>query len=342
MLIIVAHHYVINSGLIECINSQLTPTYKDYFLLLFGWGGKTAINCFVMITGYFMCKSRITVKKYIKLLAEVEFYKLAIFIIFWLSGYEPFTIKGMFKTVFPFFTIADGFTSCFLLFYLFIPFLNKLLLLLSEKEYISLIGICMFIYTVLPSFAKANVTFNYITWFCVVYIIAAYFRLYPHKWMDNTKIFVISTLIMLGLSWGSIILIRLIEQHFELSNGHEYFFVSDSNKVLAVLTAICAFLLFKNLKIKHNTFINAIASSTFGVLLLHANSDTMRRWLWNDAVHNVRFYETNMIIFHALVTVFSIYIICILIDQVRIKFVERPFILMIDKILSKKLMNNKK
>ena len=41
MLMIVAHHYVVNSGLMSCIDAQNVLHFQDYFLLLFGWGGKT-------------------------------------------------------------------------------------------------------------------------------------------------------------------------------------------------------------------------------------------------------------------------------------------------------------
>ena len=56
-----------------------------------------------------------------------------------------------------------------------------------------------------------------------------------------------------------------------------YFLVADSNKPRAVLTAVFAFLFFKNLEIGYSKVINIIAASTFGVLLIHANSDTMPR-----------------------------------------------------------------
>ena len=68
MLMIVAHHYVVNSGLMSCIDAQNVLHFQDYFLLLFGWGGKTGINCFVLITGYFMCTSAITKKKFFNFL----------------------------------------------------------------------------------------------------------------------------------------------------------------------------------------------------------------------------------------------------------------------------------
>lgn len=50
-------------------------------------------------------------------------------------------------------------------------------------------------------------------------------------------------------------------------------FVSDSNRILAVAVAISTFLWLKNLNISYNKIINAIGGSTFGVLLIHANSD---------------------------------------------------------------------
>ena len=96
MLVIVAHHYVANSGVINEIVGITEPQLKDYFLLIWGWGGKTGINCFVLITGYFMCKSQITAEKFIKLLAEVEFYNIIIYAVFCLTGYTTFAWKAFF------------------------------------------------------------------------------------------------------------------------------------------------------------------------------------------------------------------------------------------------------
>ena len=82
MLLIVAHHYVVNSVLMEVIRGgvqQYGITAKSIFYLLFGAWGKTGINCFVLITGYFMCRSQITKKKFIKLLIQIYFYKIVIY-----------------------------------------------------------------------------------------------------------------------------------------------------------------------------------------------------------------------------------------------------------------------
>ena len=55
MFLIVAHHYVVNSGLTLPEGPLATDplSWRSIFLLLFGAWGKTGINCFMMITGYF-------------------------------------------------------------------------------------------------------------------------------------------------------------------------------------------------------------------------------------------------------------------------------------------------
>ena len=86
MLLIVAHHYVVNSGLMSVMKEE--PLHiQSIFLYLFGMWGKTGINCFVMITGYFMCKSHISLRKFMKLLFEIYFYNLIITGTFLLTGY---------------------------------------------------------------------------------------------------------------------------------------------------------------------------------------------------------------------------------------------------------------
>ena len=178
----------------------------------------------------------------------------------------------------------------------------------------------------LPSFAKANVIFNYVTWFVILFVIAAYMRFYPKKWFSSLKITGIMAVVSLTLSWASVVVMAMISRMTGKTIWLAYFFVSDSNKVLALTTAISAFLFFKNLKLEYNNVINTVAASTFGVLLIHANSDTMRRWLWQDVGNNVAVYESGNIIGHAIICVLLIYTICTIIDIVRVKlfcFVQR-------------------
>ena len=224
----------------------------------------------------------------------------------------------------PFLTVADNFTGCFLLFYLLIPFLNKLIQALTEKEHFWLMVWCLGVYVVLPSFAKANVVFNYVTWFSILFIIASYIRLYPKDWFSDTKITGMIMAVSLILSWGSVAVLATLSRMFGKNIGISYFFVSDSNKILALATGVGAFLFFKNINIGYCRIINTIAASTFGVLLIHANSNTMRRWLWQDTFNNVGAYESGNVVIYAVVSVLLIYAVCTVIDICRIKLLEAP------------------
>ena len=130
--------------------------------------------------------------------------------------------------------------------------------------------------------------------------------------------------VSLILSWGSVAVLATLSRMFGKNIGISYFFVSDSNKILALATGVSAFLFFKNINIGYSRIINTIAASTFGVLLIHANSNTMRRWLWQDTFNNVGAYESGNVVIHAVVSVLLIYTVCTVIDICRIKLLEAP------------------
>ena len=181
MLLIVAHHYVVNSGVLDAI---ITPpyTWKHYFLFIYGMWGKIGINCFVLITGYFMCKSEITIRKFLKLLLEVLFYNIVIYSIFALTGYGAFSFVGMVKAFNPIESISYGFTSCFLIYYLLIPFLNKLVTNITKRQHQYLLAICMLFFVIWDRLPGVEYTYNYVGWFCVLHFIASYIRFYlPQK-----------------------------------------------------------------------------------------------------------------------------------------------------------------
>lgn len=327
MLLIVMHHYVVNSGLLdEMFKTPLAP--ESIFLYLFGMWGKTGINCFVLITGYFMCKSSISLRKFVKLLLQIELYNILFGCIFLYTGHISLSVSSLIQIVNPIPSVNTGFTSCFLLFYLFIPFLNILLNNLSKSQHLLLVILCLGIYTMLGTVPWISVILNYITWFCILYVVASYIRLYG-IWRSEDKMFwggaslvliIISVLsVLMMLSWG-------ISSGVRLDWSLVMFFVSDSNKLLAFLVSISTFMFIKNIHIRQSKWINTIASCTFGVLLIHANSDAMRQWLWKDTCDNVGFFHSSMIYVHALCVPIIVFIACTIIDFCRQRFLERLYL----------------
>ena len=286
------------------------------FALCFGFGGKMAINVFLLITGYFMCKKEFCWQKVIKLLCLMVFYRWIIYAIFILARYEKFSSLEFIKTIlFVPLDFGRGFSSSFLGIYLLIPFLNKAIQNFEKKDLQYLILTLVFLFTVLSSFFL-NSAFEYIGWYATVYFIGAYLRLYPIGFLKNTKTCFFLSAASLAMCYASVIFISFVGAKLN-KNLPVYWFLNDSNKILAIFTAVSLFCLFENLKIGYIKIINTLAASTFGILLIHASSDTMRNWLWNDVFHSAEAYSNNLFPLYASGAVFAVYSVCFAIDFIR-------------------------
>ncbi len=331
MLAIVAHHSVVNSGITESYDFS-NITLNMVFLQLWGMWGKTAINAFVMITGYFMCTSKLTWKRFLKMWMEAKFYKVVFFIVFCFAGYEVVTLKSIFKVVFSYINgVNNGFVSSFLAFYLFIPFMNALIEKLRHKDFLKLIALFLGMFTVASTFFFNSSVFHYVFWYMTLYFVAAYIRLYPNRWTESRRFNGTVLIVTILLSYVSVVVVDFAGTEAGFTNA--YYMVSDSNKLFAFIIGVTAFLFFKNTPMKNDRFINEVSSTTFGVLLIHANSDAMRQWLWKDLLHLPSLYTAafpKLVAIYVLV-MFGVFIVCSLIDYVRIQVIEKPVFNIINK-----------
>lgn len=248
------------------------------------------------------------------------------------GGYAHFSLQRLIPVLLPIYDLSPAnFTSCYLMFFLFIPFINILLKQLSRGQHAVLILLNVFAYSILGSIPGNHVPINYLSWFAVIYLVGAYIRLYPGipLFTNHLKTKLFLCLFFSGLSvvvcdWVNV---HLGKHIFWLA----YFGVADSNKLLALLTAVFAFCYFKRLKISYSPFINGIAASAFGVLLIHSNCREMMNWLWKTTLRNADFYSSDFIFIHSVCSVLLIYVICTLIDRIRLQFVEKPFMNIYDR-----------
>ena len=331
MLLIVAHHYVVNSGLGDILKES-EPTATSAAMLILGAWGKTGIDCFLFITGYFMCKSAFSWRKLLKLYLQITFYAVILYGIFCFTGHEQFAPLRAITRLTPVRELDRSFTDCFLLFYLFIPFLNILIKHLEKSQFTILVILLITIYGVLPLNPLFKTVINYMSWFMVIYLIAAYTRIYgifpriSHKawgWISLALI-VAGAISVVGMEW--------IYKYGLTSYFMPYFFVADSNKLLPILIAISSFMFFKDLKIPHSRLINVVGGATFGVLLIHANSNAMRQWLWKETVDCTGHYGSSLLwtLGYAVISILIIFTVCTGIEWFRSRFIEERIISFIE------------
>lgn len=315
MVLIVAHHLVVNSDMWATLSENNVSWKSYYFYVLSAWG-KPAIDGFILITGFFMCRQNITMYKYVKLLVQVLFYKIIIFAIFIFCCQVELTPKTLFGCLMPYSNVDKGFVGCFLLFYLFIPYLNKLVNSLNKKEHFRLIILCLFMYSFLEMMQNTPFSMNYVSWFCVLFFIGSYLRFYSESWNLSVSFWSFVSIVLL--------LLAIVAICFGVYLGkYTHYFVGEVNRFLALGIAISTFMTFKKIKMKQVKLINTISASTFGVLLIHANSDYMRQWLWNDTINVKSLLCGDYCVLYSLVIIFAVFFSCSIIDIVRKNTVEK-------------------
>lgn len=331
MLMIVAHHFGGNYGILGSWGPVREDPFSNnsLFIYLFGMWGKTGINCFVLITGYFMCKSQITLNKFLKLYLWVITYQIIVAAIFLMAGRQQITWETT-LILFPFRSIhSDSFVSAFMVWWLFIPFLNTLIENIDRKKHLLLIIMLVTaftIYSTIPQILSLQ-GINPICWFSTLYIIAAYLRKYPETIYksDSHLFWGFATFFSIVISMLSVVGILWVNKMYSLELPW-YFFVSDSHKPLALIVAVFSFMWIKNIKLKYNKIINILGGSTFGVLLFHT-IPAMRQWLWNDVFNCIHYFSLpfGKFVCYSVGVVVLVFVAGVLVDRIRIKIIEEPF-----------------
>lgn len=93
---------------------------------------------------------------------------------------------------------------------------------------------------------------NYVSWFIVLYFVASYIRLYPVDIRnDDKKLW--NTLLVLLIIVDILSVLVSFYVSLKIDASIAYYFVTDSNTLLALMTGISAFMVFKNLNMKYST-----------------------------------------------------------------------------------------
>ena len=317
MVLIILHHYALHGGLIS--NGLGVNLYIGTICLI---GGKLAVNLFVLISGYFLIESEFKFKKVLKLIVQVYCYSVAFFIVYVIFKGIP-TGEIIKLTVFPFTSKAYWFMFPYLCVYILSPFINKLIKSISQKELLKLIGILTFLFSGLGFFITDLGLMNNLSWFILLYLIGAYIRLYDFNYFSKNTIkwfsifgYIIFILISCGITYMS----QYDSSIFRFINK-----ISSMNSIIVLVEATLIFIVFKNLEIKNNKFINICGKSSIGVYLLHDSIFRTEFWKEICFVENFYFASPMLLVFHIIVCVLGIYTVGVIVELIRSKIIDRLF-----------------
>lgn len=321
MLFIILHHFSNYGKLLEISNPISNKIFGEFINI----GGKLGVNLFILISGYFLIKSRFKLKKILKIIFEVWIYSVGIALIMHILKIGDLDKKLLLKSFLPISYKIYWFVTPYIGMYLLFPIINKLINNLDKKQLKTIVIILGLMLSVIPTLVPKSTPFNSnLFWFIYLYIIASYIRLYGIKYMENNKRNLKVIIFIVLFMFLSSIVFTFLGIKISIFNKVIIYFNTMYSLPMLVLS-VFVFNFFKNITLQYNKMINKFAGSSLAVYLIHLNPIFVN-YLFFNIIRIQNFYEKNTIILigYVFITTIIIYLICSLVDFARIKFIEEP------------------
>lgn len=323
MLMIIALHYIVKGYGIEMADAgERTLVY--YAVRLIEAFCIVAVNCYVLISGYFLVESEWKAGRILSLLAQILFYSILIpaaMLCIGMVSWSELDLYDWLGFILPVETEHYWFATAYLMMYIFSPALAAGVKKMDKKTLQKVIVILLLFFSVGKSILPIPlVTDRYgydYGWFLCLFLIAAYMRLYGLGWLEKKRnavlLYVGMCLCIFALSAVTNLIGDKIEA-FAYYSEMPYTY----NHVLCLLGAAGLFAVFKNAKIREGKaaeVIRELAPYTFGVYLLHEHILVRYEWMNWLRVDSVK--GTWLFLPHMLGCVVVVYAVGTLADFVR-------------------------
>lgn len=148
----------------------------DVAVGVLAFGGKLGVNCFVLITGYFMTRSSVRMASVARVVLETWFYSWGLLILFAVAQPELVTQARLEKAVLPLVSGEYWFITNFVALMVVSPFLNLLFDRLSRRGKSRLAAIGFVTISVLPTLTTFNPLGSDLLWFFYLYLVGGWIR----------------------------------------------------------------------------------------------------------------------------------------------------------------------
>ncbi len=308
MILITMHHYAYHGGFEFWYYVPFNRVLVQFLAL----GGKLGVNCFVLISGYFLSTNTkgIHWKGMLKFVLQVTVFSLGIQTAGWITGLAHFSPENLLRACFPLLYWEWWFASVYFILLFLSPYLNKAMHAIDQKTHLYCIVTLICIWSVIPTVIGAYMESNNLTWFITLYILAGYIRKYNTSFFTNRKLQVA----LLGISTGLILLLVLGQDFvgYQMKINmtlDDIPYVSQMWNPLLTVQSVSLFCVFHNLPIKPSKTINTIASAMFGVYLIH-DSNLLRPYLWLTLFENKAYQYSPYLFAHAAGAIAAVFAVC--------------------------------
>ena len=328
IIMIIMHHYALYSGFTWKNEITANALIINFFLMF----GKLGALVFVIISGYFYDKTKFKIKKLITLLVQVWIISIIGLIIGVITDSEKLNIINIIKSIFPVSFSVYWFASCYILLYIFIPFLKKIIINICKKDFKILLTIMIGIWFIYANIPGVEVFSSNFILFVTIYLIGGYIKKYNINFLTNKKR-VLTLTFFIALMYLIMLVIQVVSIKVPfLQNKWSYF--NGQRSPLVLVLAVIFLVTFKNWNIKSSKIINKIASTTFGIYLIHENFFT-KDIIWKQIVKGNEFINSPLLILNAILGVLGVFIVSMIIYIIVEKLIINNLLKIFSKIYSR-------
>ena len=318
MFMVLLLHFNLNGGIL--FNNSLIDTLNYKLVWLVEAFSIVAVNCFVLISGYFLVNSKFKKQKVYSLVLQVVSYSIVITILYTLITKNILNIGQYLECIFPITFKTYWFITCYVILYLLIPYLNLIFEHTDKRKMQILIAILCtvsFVSWILNRFKfdAIDKTKGYgIIWVINLYFIGGYIRKYYKDKYNKFYFLIIYIIFSLLIFTLKFILLKINSNTIWISDiFYEY------NSVTVTIQSICLFMFFKDLKIKNEKIrktILKIAPLTLAVYIIHEHP-IVSKFLYKDWLHLNYFWNSKYYIIITFLMSLAIYVVCCVIEYLR-------------------------
>lgn len=319
MQMIVVLHVLGCGGILENLPLFSTKYNVAYLLETFCY---CSVNCFALTSGYVLYGRDIKISKLMELWLQIVFYTIPILLLFFLFAPSVINLKIISQSFLPISTGAYWYLSSYFGLYIFIPLLNYGIERMDKKTF-SLILISVFVFLICPPIPFHTDPYFLIGGYSMIWLIILYlFGAYIRKYNFGQNIGITKGLIGYGLFnvitfFISLLVVNIYHNAYGEIKGWGVFMRYSSPTVL--LSSIFLFLVFVRVKIpvKLINYIILLSPTCLGVYIIHTNFLVFNNLLKDMAIPLTHYNVFSMLLF-ALLFACLIYLLCSLIDLIRI------------------------
>lgn len=159
---------------------------------------------------------------------------------------------------------------------------------------------------------------------------ASYIKLYGLNSRFDSRFYFVFFIIAAILTYlVSVIFAILGETRSVFADHVTYLF--DQNKIPILLMSVSLFMFTVQKKLCFHEMINKIASSMFGVYLIHDHR-AIRNFLWIDLFQNAKYQHSLILIPYSILAVFIVFACCTVIDSIRHRIFEKQYLQLLNSI----------